>query len=350
MNLTLDCIIFGLQKFGGISTYWNQLINHMAGRPDVALHLNLPKTIRYDSSPALETVAADVSRSTIPTELARYGFAGAGHRGGIFHSSYFRTPITSPAKTVVTVYDFTYEKFRMGLPKLVHSTQKFAAIRRADGVICISENTRRDLLDMMPDVDPSKVVSIPLAVMHERFFAPPANEIEPDLQDVVLFVGQRGGYKGFRIAVDAMRAVPRLRLGVIGPALSPEETRQLEDVLPGRWLALGSVPDARLRALYASCFALIYPSSYEGFGLPVLEAMACGAPVVTSNLSSLPEVVGSAALKAESQTGDGYAEKLSSLLAEGERAKWAVSGFAQANQFRWETTFERTLAFYREIA
>ena len=349
MDLTLDCIIFGLQKFGGISTYWSRLAKYMAAQPEIALHLNLPRTIRYRGTPAIETLAGDVRQSAIPNSLARYAFAGGAGRKGIFHSSYYRVPFASPARKVVTVYDFTYEKFSRGLPSLVHRTQKFAAIRRADGVICISENTRLDLLEIMPDVDPAKVLSIPLAVMHERFFPSSAGDLAPELGDVALFVGQRGGYKEFWLAAEAVRAVPQLRLGIVGPSLLPEETDRLERVLPGRWVMLGGVSDEKLRAIYSSCFAFIYPSSYEGFGLPVLEAMACGAPVVTSRLSSLPEVAGDAALTAETQTGDAYAEKLAALLAEGARARWSAVGIARAAQCQWDATFARTLRFYRDI-
>jgi mannosyltransferase len=124
----------------------------------------------------------------------------------------------------------------------------------------------------------------------------------------------------------------------------------LNEALGRRWKYFGVVPADRLRVIYGSCFAFIYPSSYEGFGLPILEAMACGAPAVVACLSAFPEVGGDAALYAESQTPKAYASHLQSLMASEHRAAKVREGIAHARQFSWDTTFARTLESYRRLA
>jgi mannosyltransferase len=249
----------------------------------------------------------------------------------------------------VTVHDFIYEKFRRGARRLVHSLQKFAAIRRADGLICISENTRRDLLEHVKDIDPARVTVIPLAVAPEQFHPLEPSATDKGLSDVVLFVGQRGGYKRFDLAIEALRLMSDLRLGVVGASLSPTEIALLNKALAKRWVGFGSVSAEQLRVLYGSCFALMYPSSYEGFGLPILQAMACGAPVVAANRSSLPEVGCTAALYADDQIADAYAVKLRSLFDTALRDSKIREGLARAQEFSSRTTFDRTLAFYKDV-
>jgi mannosyltransferase len=250
----------------------------------------------------------------------------------------------------VTVYDFVYERFRTGLARAAHSWQKSAAIHRADGVLCISKNTRRDLLAYYPDVDPARVIVTPLGVSSDRFFPVTSTEIDHALADVVVFVGQRGAYKRFELAVEAVSRVPGLRLGIVGDDLTVEEIAFLDRRLARRWLMLGRASDEVLRRTYGSCFAFLYPSSYEGFGLPILEAMACGCPVVINGFSSFPEVGGDAALYSDRQTADGYAEQLVRLTDSSIRGFFVEAGLSRSQLFQWSQTFSDTVQFYRKLA
>jgi mannosyltransferase len=348
MRVCLDSIVFGLQRLGGISTYWIELCRHLARNPEIELHLRMPRNNISVAAADMLALARRVSTDRLPTRIGRY-LPSRVERGAVHHSSYYRRPWSPLEISVVTVYDFVYERFRTGLPRAVHSWQKGSAIRRADGVLCISENTRRDLLDLYPDVDPARVIVTPLGVAFDRFFPAPANEGNPALADVVVFVGQRGGYKRFDRAVEGVSRVPSLRLGIVGNDLTGEETAFLDRHLARRWLWLGRAPDDALRRIYGSCFAFIYPSSYEGFGLPVLEAMACGCPVVTNRLSSLPEVAGDAALYSGSQAADGYAEQLSRLADSSLRARLIDAGLSRSRQFHWSRTISGTVQFYRTL-
>ena len=268
MKVNLDCIIFGLQRVGGISTYWSELARWLAARDDVELTLTLPRQMVAKHGAAVAALAPYDIQPALPDRVGRYLPAPAPDDADIVHSSYYRLPgARCRARRIVTVYDFTYEHYRGGPARWLHSAQKAHAVRGADGVICISETTRDDLLAIYPDVDPARVVAVPLAVARTTFFPIAAAERRADLADCALFVGARGGYKRFDLAVAGVAATPQLRLALVGSAPVADERAMLDARLPGRWVALGQLDDAALRRAYGSAFALVYPSDHEGFGL-----------------------------------------------------------------------------------
>jgi len=348
MRVCLDSIIFGLQRVGGISTYWVELCRYLARDPEIELHLRMPRNIIGIAAAGTTALTRYVTTDCLPTKIGSY-FPLPTHRGAIHHSSYYRRPLSALGISVVTVYDFVYERVRTGFARSVHSWQKSSAIRRAHGVFCISETTRRDLLERYPDIDPARVIVTALGVASDRFFPVLSNEIDRTLSDAVVFVGTRGRYKCFELAIEGVSRVSGLRLAIVGGDLTTEERASLERHLSRRWLMLGSISDEALRRTYGSCFAFIFPSSYEGFGLPILEAMACGCPVVTNRLSSFPEVGGDAALYSNSQTADAYAEQLVRLTDSSVRAFFVNAGLSRSRLFPWSRTFFQTVEFYRKL-
>jgi mannosyltransferase len=347
LAIELDCIIFGLQRYGGISNYWDKLREYVQSDASLDAHLLLPKNIQYFQFDRSLLKQAASRRESIDPRLARYLPASVFVPHGIFHTSYYRLPRGTVGRYIVSVYDFTYERYRTGLARHVHSMQKFASIRRADAVLCISDATRRDVLEFCPDVDPSKLHVVPLAVDRTAFYPEFAHKPDGGGEgNVVLFVGQRGGYKRFDLAVEAIRQSKGLVLGVVGPPLTSVEQAHLQQQLGTRWISYGSVPSSQLRRLYSEAYAFIFPSDYEGFGLPVLEAMACGCPVVAANLSSLPEVGGAAALYAQQQSGEAYASALSILQVSDWRAAAIDNGVMRAQEFEWATTMQLTKLVY----
>jgi len=343
--ITMDSIIFGLQRFGGVSNYWAKLLEHISVDPALAGRLVLPKHLTYRDFDAAWLQRMPVLRERIDARVGRYLPARTAGDGCVFHTSYYRLPRRRSGKYVVSVYDFTYERYRTGLARLVHTTQKLASIRRADAVLCISESTRRDVIEFCPEVDAARLHVISLGVDRKAFYQEPAG-IPGINEQTVLFVGQRGGYKRFDLAVDAVWQSPRLSLGIVGPTLTDEERTLLQARLGARWHEFGPVSSADLRRLYSSSFAFIFPSDYEGFGLPILEAMACGCPVVAAALSSLPEVGGTAAYYAERQSGESYASALNALDSVAAREDTIRSGIKRAAVFDWLQTFQKTRAVY----
>ena len=343
--ITLDCNIFGLQRFGGISNYWSKLLDYVSIDPELSGGLILPSRLLFKEFDCSWLARMDVGREILPVGISRYLPALNSGREDVFHTPYYRLPMRKVGKYVVTVHDFTYERFRTGVARFVHSKQKLLSIHRADAVICVSESTRRDVIEFCPEIDIAKLHVIHLGVDGKSFYQDSVHPINAH-EKMVLFVGQRGGYKRFDLAVEAVRQSPCLSIGVVGSELKDHERALLQARLGTRWHEFGPVSTEDLRRLYSSVFALIFPSDYEGFGLPILEAMACGCPVVVAALSSLPEVGGTAAYYAESQTGESYAKALSALESASERKAAVLRGIARAAEFDWLRTLQKTKAVY----
>lgn len=210
----------------------------------------------------------------------------------IFHSSYYRNCNNIEARKVVTVHDFSYERVKVAgrTASYVHHRQKMNAIRNADRIACVSDNTYNDLIYFYPDIDKRKVSIIYNGVSDE--FRP----LHTDYDDYVLFVGSRATYKNFEMAVVAV-AQSGLRLIVCGNPLSSKEHKFLQKYLGNDFYIECVNADAvTLNQLYNGAFCLVYPSMYEGFGLPIVEAQKAGCPVVALNNSSIPEVIGNSPL------------------------------------------------------
>jgi mannosyltransferase len=346
--ITLDCAIFGIQRFGGVSNYWAKIVEHVSVDPSLSGRLILPKHLKYCDFEDAWIRCMPVRRETLDVRIGRYLRAPADSGVGVFHTPYYRLPRQQFGKYVVTVHDFTYERYRTGLARFVHTKQKLASIRRADAVLCVSESTRRDVIEFCPGVDAAKLHVIHHGVDGKAFYQELAGPSDADEQ-TVLFVGQRGGYKRFDLAVEAVRQSPRLSLGVVGPTLMEDERTHLQQRLGTRWHEFGPVSTSDLRRLYSSAFAFIFPSDYEGFGLPILEAMACGCPVVVAALSSLPEVGGNVAYYAESQSGESYASALGALDSVVVREVAVRGGIERAAEFDWLQTFQKTKAVYLDL-
>ena len=166
----------------------------------------------------------------------------------------------------------------------------------------------------------------------------------------ILFVGRRNGYKRFDLVVEAVSKIKNLTLSIVGEELSANELKILDDSLQGRWKAFNNIDSSKLRELYESSFAFIFPSDYEGFGLPLIESMACGCPVISSSLSSLPEIGGGAALYAKTQNSESYFNQLLSLKNSEElRVDMIKLGLIRAKSFTWSKTVLKTINVYKSI-
>jgi mannosyltransferase len=347
ISITLDSGILGLQKYGGISNYWNRLIENIRYRSPLQATLLLPKNIVNLDFDKTLVAEMNCNEDKFHNRVSRYLEGRVKPGCDIFHSSYYRLPNSGRCRYIVTVYDFIYERYDKGVSRWVHSFQKERALGRADAIICISESTRQDALRFFPWLDPSNVHVVYLAVDHKRFY-PDSKSEDSALHDTVLWVGQRGGHKRFDLAVATLSYHDDLKLGIVGPELTKQEITLLDTSCSDRWVYLGAVNEARLRQIYSSVFALIYPSDYEGFGLPILEAMACGCPVLAANTSSLPEVGGEAAVYAYRQNPLNYSDKLNFIKSD--RPALVNLGIDRAKLFTWEKTFNETVSIYVDQA
>jgi len=356
MKIVLDNIIFSLQRAGGISVYWYELLRRMTrDRLSIQMveHACATSNIfrkKLDFDPSIL-----IDDRPLPPWLSRY-LAYPAAKGGqfLYHSSYYRRSQRAGATNVVTVYDFTYERFRRGVPRWAHSMQKEAAVKAANGIICISESTKRDLLGFYPETPESKIHVIYLGASELYKPLEPAGRqlLPPVLVDTpfVLFVGARDSYKNFRIALESVAGLPDYWLvSAGGGELKPGEAELSQKLLPGRHMHLPVVDNERLNLFYNCAHALLYPSGYEGFGIPIIEAMAAGCPVIAANVSSIPEACGNAGLLVDDIRQDALADQILKLEDAGFRSSMIDKGYAQAKRFSWETCYLETLSFYEKV-
>jgi glycosyltransferase involved in cell wall biosynthesis len=282
----------------------------------------------------------------------------------LFHGTVNVVPPRLPCPSVVTVHDLAFLRFPDQVTKRRYrylSRMIRGSVNRATKVIAVSESTKRDIVELL-DVAPEKIAVTPLGV-DERFR--PLDE-----EALATFRQQAGIERSFALFVGTLeprKNLPRLveafsiiaddvphDLVVIGPEgwltneIHETSARLLER---GRLQFRGFVSDGQLPAWYSACDLFAYPSLYEGFGLPALEAMACGAPVLTSSVSALPEVVGDAALTVSPTDSQTIAEGMRRLLMDSElRRDLRHRGIERSKVFTWARTAELTVEVYREAA
>ena len=343
MSIAIDGIVFSLQRAGGISVYFQELLRVLGQRGDAAtLTLERPsrqELLHPSSSVAVHPFAA--------RRLERYRAARVPTPSSVFHSSYYRRPDQPGVPTVVTVYDFIYERFRTGPARWMHMWQKHAAIRSAQAVICISEATRRDMLHWVGETPGQQVHVVHCGV--GEAFGP--LKLEPRGTPFVLFVGERGGYKNFLLALQALALLPELELHCIGGgALRAEEFDGIALAVRERVRHLGFVAEATLNETYNRAECLVYPSSHEGFGIPPLEAMRAGCPVVSIACEAVLEVGGDALAVAEAARPEAIAAAVQSVREPERRARLVQAGRERAAGFSWDAAHARTLEIYRSLA
>ena len=282
----------------------------------------------------------------------------------VYHATNYFLPPVATARRVVTVHDLSFLVLpELSSPKIVSTFTK--GVRRfcaeADAVIADSYSTKRDIVERL-DVSDEKVTVVHLAA--NEGFAPVdrgeaqarlarAYRIEGPYLFFVSTIEPRKNVEGLlRAFAQLTKDFPHKlilagSLGWYGDTLI-ELIRELR--IADRIVCPGFVPDEDLPSFYSAADAFVFPSHYEGFGLPVLEAMACGCPVVTAKNSSLPEVVGEAALLADSKDFDGLAEQMRRVLSEpGLREALSAKGKAQAATFSWARSAEETMRVYKKL-
>jgi len=368
VNVLYDFQIFGSQRYGGISRYFYKLISQFVRDQmlGVLLFQGLHRN-RYDLAAQRDAFSDYVGwRMDLPKTrrlcrivnevLFRRYLRENRERVDVYHLTYYSDKVPmGTVPCVVAMHDMIYELFReAGSPEHPVCEIKRRCVKAVDAVICGSQSARRDLIKHT-GVDADKVTVVyhgnPMDPDEFRDVAPFAND-----RPYLLYVGNRqglGGYKNFSIVVDLFRVHSRLvsdlRLVAFGGgAFERAEQSALNAAGLASRTRLVEGDDRMLASVYKGAACLVFPSLYEGFGMPVLEAMGFGCPVVASNRSSLPEVGGDAAVFFDPTDVDSLADAVASVRDDTTRRALIQDGFAQEKRFSWRTAAEQTAAVYRD--
>lgn len=270
----------------------------------------------------------------------------------IYHSTYYKLLASKfRGKRVVTVYDMIHERFNNPFyekdPTVVN---KKNICYSADGIICISQSTKNDLIEYL-DIDEEKINVIYLANSLNK-----SNDFKRLVNDpYILFVGHRSGYKNFDVLFKAYCSNRSIKENFYLVCFGGGNFSKTEQALFDGYNVSGRLkqfagPDRILTNLYSYASAFIFPSFYEGFGLPVLEAMHLGCPVIISDRSSLPEVAGSAGLYFNPESAEDLSEKLEKVLSDTKlRESLIIKGYQQEKKFSWDICAKNTLDFYQTL-
>jgi glycosyltransferase involved in cell wall biosynthesis len=356
---------------GGIGTYVRNLVPALASR-DPALELKLFHARFGPDAPTPERWTRDLWVEELPRSirslypawdlLARPPLPASLQETDVVHAPNHAAipPVGTSQRLVVTVHDLAFERFPSLFPRSWRTLYRLglrAAVRRADAIVTPSRTTAEDVV-ARTKVDPGTLHVVPLAA------SLPAGVRDPDevlarlklREPFVLFVGTLEPRKNLVRLVRAYRRVAATGvphgLVLAGPLGWHHESLLREIALegPGEISLTGALPSEDLDALYRAAAAFVYPSLYEGFGLPVLEAMARGVPTVASSSSSVPEVSGDAALGVDPRSVREIASAIERVLTDLDLAdRLAARGRARAERFTWDETARLTLEVYDHV-
>lgn len=373
MRVLFDHQVFSWQSLGGISRYAVELIKGLNAQGHQAM---LPEHF-YSENVYLQTVPGVQTRSITP-----FNFKGKkwlqerlGRRGSlkaistqkpdVFHPTYFDDYFLervgrSQIPFVLTIHDMIHEKFGHGRQgffsldaQVVEKKRRLA--QKANAVVVVSENTRQDVLQYIPDVDPAKIYTI----YHGNSLQPPrpGHQLSFETPErFLLFVGQRRGYKNFNGMLEQLaelfqRETDLYLLCAGGGPFDAAETDMIARLgLQDRIRRVQVPADEDLAELYARAQCFLFPTSYEGFGIPVLEAFSCGCPVILNAVSSLPEVGGDAVLYFNAEKDGSLPAAVESLLHDASlRALLIKKGYARLPQFSWQNSVNAHLKVYQSL-
>ncbi len=355
----------------GIGTYTRNLLRHLARidrdseylllchQPDLGIGAQLGPNFRTVLEPSPNYSVRE--QIHVPWVLHR-------ERPDVFHAPHYVLPPAVGCRSLVTIHDCIHLVFPQYLPSraayVYAKASMWSAARRSHRILTVSEASKRDIIRFL-NVPPEKIVVVHNAI-DERFRVKPSEEAIARVREryqldhrFVLYVGNIKPHKNLVRLIEAFDRLRKsgfdeLTLLIIGDEISklPALRRAVHDhKLHKHVRFLGYLPDETLAVLYRLAAVFVFPSLSEGFGLPPIEAMACGAPVVTSNVSSLPEVTGGAAVLVDpyavESIADGIARVLSNPVL---REELRVKGIARALEFSWERSVSRTREIYQEVA
>lgn len=366
MRILYDHQVFSLQNHGGASVYYYELAARLGPMPGIhvdvclglgrsvypfaALQADGTRIVAWDSDmrPGLPRYAVN--------EFLTGAWCATAGKWDIYHSTlYRRMPTVRARRLVATNHDCIQERF----PELFRDNGRVVRAKRkmyaqADIIICVSESSRRDVLRYY-DLAPGKTRVLHQGMPKLERQPTKATEFNERLRrPYLLYVGARYAYKNFSALLDAYASGGFSRdydLVVVGGGdLRPPEQRQLHALGIDRNVLLWTyVSDAILAEAYSGATLFVSPSLYEGFGLPPLEALSLGCPVLASNSASVPEICGDCACYFDPEIPGDLERGIRDTLNDPDREQRRNRGLQQANRYNWQKNAEGTLAIYQSL-
>ncbi len=354
----------------GIGTYIRNLLKQLARIDQVTEYVLLCRpsdTAVVNELGVNFRAVAETARNYSLGEQIRIPLALRREDADLFHAPHYVLPPLTQCRSVVTIHDVIHLLFPQYLPgRLAYAYARaslWAAAKRADRILTVSETSKNDILRRFKV--PAEKITVIYNAIDERFNVRPSDEQMQRVRDryqldqpFVLYVGNIKPHKNLERLIEAFDLLRRsgfdqLRLLLIGDEISkyPALRRAVHRHKLHKYVRFfGFVPIETLAVLYRQATVFVFPSLYEGFGLPPLEAMASGTAVVTSNVSSLPEVVGDAALLIDPYDPEAIAEGMRQVLTDPQlRATLCARGRLRVQQYSWQRSIEQVHAIYEEV-
>lgn len=377
MKILYDYQISCRQKYGGISRYFRELIKYGLKKEilDISFfqgfHINCYhiKSLFKEKKSYWGLLHKKIPKtgavlSALNKILFKLWIMNNKNSYDIYHPTYYDNISfnkSKKCKTIVTVYDMIHEKFSKHLSNASRTTAtKRLCIAKAAKIIAVSHNTKKDLIECL-GTDPKKIEVIHLAA--SELFRSPYNEDSKCFKreynitkPYILFVGERGSYKNFITLLQTYSNWSKRKdFDLICAGGNRQWSRNEAKIINDKSLndfvrIIADIEDKLLHSLYSNAYVYIIPSLYEGFGIPPLEAMSCGTPVIAAQNSSIPEVLGDAPLYFDALSCDELKNRLDCLVSNNSlRENLIKKGLEQSRLFSWEKTSVETFNLYRRV-
>ena len=365
MKILYDCQAFDFLNFGGVPRYFYELT-----RGITKLNHAVTNSIRFSEN--VYTLDKDYFNASPfflgpkfrgRTRIKRYLNKRASikyikeNKYDIFHPTYYDPYFLKYLKNkpyVVTFHDMIHEKFSNKYEFLAKDYKtivfKKEVLKKAQTIISVSETTKKDLIDIYQiDADKIKVIGLGNSIQVKDIIY--ANNTQ---QKYILYVGNRVAWKNFNFCIEAIASTLKsfnlLFICAGGGKFTDAETAHINKLGLKNHVKQELVTDIKAASLYGNAYAFIFPSTYEGFGIPVLEAFACGCPCLLSNRGSLPEVGGEAALYFDPEDGNSIQKALNTIITDRVlRNSLIVKGKSRLKHFSWDITCKKTLQIYQSV-
>ena len=370
MKILLDPQIFNQQTYGGISRYYSEVFSILSKKKDVKIILPIyksdnayiSKTQLLVENRLLNSLYSILSAVKISTRSLRKKksdklldkfFEENSYDLFVptYYNPYFLNKINGKP-FVLTVYDMIHELMPQYFENDPYNVVEFKSIliKKASKIIAVSNNTKKDILKFYPQIDPDKI---------EVIYHGSSIKIEPNVKvdlppNYILYVGSRADYKNFKFLVKAitplLKANPNLKLLAAGGGkFDDDEMKWIKSLNLNKQIVQKSFKENELGHFYQNAEFFVFPSLYEGFGIPVLEAMASGCPIILTKHGSFPEIAGEAGIYFDSNSEEDLRDKIQMLLNDKKlRAKFAKKGLEQVKKYNWKDAAEKCLKVYKE--